>query len=37
MISVQVKTRTGVRNIIQVYAPNSSYLDEQYQDFLDLL
>ena len=36
MVSVRVKTRTGVRNIIQVYATDSSYLDEQHQYVLDL-
>ena len=34
MMSVRVKTRTGARNIIQHH---SSYPDEQYQDFQDLL
>ena len=38
MVSASVRrTRTGVRNIIQVYAPDSSYLDEQYQYVQDLL
>ena len=37
IVSVRVKTRTDFRNIFQVYAPDSSYPDEQYQDFLDLL
>ena len=37
IVSVRVKTRTDLRNIFQVYAPDSSYPDEQYQDFLDLL
>ena len=36
-VSVWVKTRTGVRNTIHIYAPYSSYTDEHNQDFLDLL
>ena len=36
-VNVRVKTRIGVRNIIQVYAPDLTYPDEQYQDFQDLL
>ena len=37
MVCVRVKTRTGVRNIVEVYAPDSSYHYENHQDFMDML
>ena len=35
MVCVRAKTRTGMRNTIQVYTPKLYYRDEQYQYYLD--
>ena len=37
IVTVRVKTRTSLQYTILVYAPDTSYPGEQYQDFLDLL
>ena len=37
IMSVTVKTNTGLVTIIQVYAPDSSYDDDEIENFYDIL